>query len=81
MPHPALPRYKGAVLIKDRMQMPIAAPETETVTTWKVACDGGEGALGHPRVWLSIPQDSGFVECGYCDKRYVIDRDHAHDDH
>jgi uncharacterized Zn-finger protein len=30
--------------------MPIAAPETETVTTWKVACDGGEGALGHPRV-------------------------------
>jgi uncharacterized Zn-finger protein len=41
------------------------------VTTWKVACDGGEGALGHPRVWLSIPEDKGWVECGYCDKRYV----------
>ena len=37
--------------------------------------------MGHPRVWLSIPQETGFVECGYCDKRYVIDRDHAHDDH
>ena len=61
--------------------MPIDAPETQTVTSWKVACDGGEGALGHPRVWLSIPQDTGFVECGYCDKRYVIDRAHAHDDH
>lgn len=61
--------------------MPIAAPETETVTTWKVCCDGGGGALGHPRVWLTIPQDPGWVECGYCDKRYVIDRDHAHDDH
>ncbi|MBD3802974.1 MAG: zinc-finger domain-containing protein [Thioclava sp.] len=57
------------------------APETEIVTTWKVACDGGEGALGHPCVWLSIPRDTGFVECGYCDKKYVIDRDHAHDDH
>ena len=62
-------------------KMPAHAPETQTVTTWKVGCDGGEGALGHPRVWLSIPQDSGFVECGYCDKRFVIDRDHAHDDH
>jgi uncharacterized Zn-finger protein len=61
--------------------MPIDAPETQTVTTWKVACDGGEGALGPPRVWLTIPADIGWVECGYCDKRYVIDRDHAHDDH
>ena len=26
--------------------MPIDAPETQVVTTWKVACDGGEGALG-----------------------------------
>ena len=60
--------------------MPIDAPETQTVTSWKVACDGGEGALGHPRVWLTIPVETGWVECGYCDKRYVIDRDHAHDD-
>ena len=51
--------------------MPTNAPETEVVTTWKVACDGGGGALGHPRVWLSIPEDKGWVECGYCDKRYV----------
>lgn len=57
------------------------APETVTVTTWKIACDGGEGALGHPRVWLSIPQSTGFVECGYCDRRYEIDRAHTHDDH
>ncbi len=61
--------------------MPVDAPETKVVTSWKVACDGGEGALGHPRVWLVIPEDRGWVECGYCDRRYVIDRDHAHDDH
>jgi uncharacterized Zn-finger protein len=47
------------------------APETEVVKSWRVSCDGGEGALGHPRVWLSIPEDRGWVECGYCDKRYV----------
>jgi uncharacterized Zn-finger protein len=47
------------------------APEEQVVGTWRVACDGGEAALGHPRVWLSIPQDRGWVECGYCDKRYI----------
>lgn len=61
--------------------MTLKAPETQTVTSWKVACDGGVGGLGHPRVWLSIPHDTGFVQCGYCDKRFVIDRDHAQDDH
>ena len=49
----------------------IDAPETEIVSTSRVACDGGEGALGHPRVWLSIGE-AGFVECPYCDKRYVL---------
>lgn len=48
------------------------APEVETVTQSRVACDGGEGALGHPRVWLSIPPETGWVECGYCGKRYVL---------
>jgi uncharacterized Zn-finger protein len=47
------------------------APETEIVNSWRVACDGGEGALGHPRVWLSVDRDEGFVECGYCDKKFV----------
>ncbi|WP_413718057.1 zinc-finger domain-containing protein [Silicimonas sp. MF1-12-2] len=50
-------------------------PETETVTAHRIACDGGEGALGHPRVWLSIDPEKGWVECGYCDKRYVYAAD------
>ena len=59
--------------------MPIDAPETQTVTTWKVSCDGGEGALGHPRVWLEI-DERGYVDCGYCDRRFILvgtDADHA----
>lgn len=50
-------------------------PETEVVTSTRVACDGGEGALGHPRVWLSIDETKGWVECGYCDKRFVLAKD------
>ena len=52
--------------------MPHAAPETQVVTKWKVACDGGEGALGHPRVWLEIDPDDGFADCGYCDRRFIL---------
>jgi uncharacterized Zn-finger protein len=49
----------------------IDAPETEEISSTRVACDGGEGALGHPRVWLSIG-GNGFVECPYCDKKFVL---------
>ena len=52
--------------------MPIDAPETEVVDNWRVACDGSEGALGHPRVWLPIPHDRGWVECGYCDCKFIL---------
>lgn len=52
------------------------APETLIVTKTRVSCDGasdirGGAALGHPRVWLEI-DDKGFVECGYCDRRFVL---------
>ena len=55
--------------------MTIDAPETQVVQTRRIACDGGSGALGHPRVWLTIAEDKGYVECGYCDKRFVLDKD------
>lgn len=52
------------------------APETVRVTSHRVSCDGasnipGGAALGHPRIWLEI-DEKGFVECGYCDKRFVL---------
>lgn len=52
--------------------MAYAPPETEIVDRAHVACDGGEGGLGHPRVWLQIDPAIGFVECGYCDKKFVL---------
>ena len=47
------------------------APETRIVDNYRVACDGGEGALGHPRVWLQIPRETGYVECLYCDAKLI----------
>lgn len=48
------------------------APETEIVDKSRIACDGGDGPLGHPRVWLQIPVETGFVECPYCDKKFIL---------
>ena len=46
-------------------------PETIEVETRVVACDGGNAALGHPRVYLNMGDDA-FVECPYCDRRFVL---------
>ena len=49
-------------------------PEVFRVSTVQVACDGSgdiDPALGHPRVYLRIDPERGFVECGYCDRRFV----------
>lgn len=58
--------------------MTIPPPETIRVTSRRTACDGSgpEGigvpaALGHPRVWLEI-DEKGYVDCGYCDRRFVL---------
>lgn len=66
-------RPRPAIAIAARMIKP---PETTFVTSHRVSCDGasdipGGAALGHPRVWLEI-DEKGFVECGYCDKRFVL---------
>ena len=52
------------------------APETSHVKTSRVICDGaqdipGGEALGHPRVYLEI-DEKGFVDCGYCDRRFIL---------
>lgn len=49
----------------------IPAPEVIEVTSRKVKCDGGGGALGHPVVYYDMGEEN-FVECGYCDRRFVL---------
>ena len=54
--------------------MSIPPPEILRVTSHRVACDGSgdiPAALGHPRVFLEI-DEHGYVDCGYCDRRFVL---------
>ncbi len=58
------------------MTADIPPPEVFRTRSPSVTCDGsGEvaAALGHPRVYLRIDPALGFVECGYCDRRFVLE--------
>ena len=36
-----------------------------------VCCDGGDGPLGHPRVYLNM-EGKGWIDCPYCGRRYIL---------
>ena len=44
--------------------------ETVTIDATVAACDGGGGALGHPKVYLNLAP-SGKAECPYCSRLFV----------
>lgn len=54
-------------------------PQTETsedivyTNKTEIACDGDDGALGHPRVFLHM--EDGKVECPYCDRVFIFKED------
>lgn len=71
---------KSAKAATPAIVTPGPAPEVVTVRSKRIACDGVGGALGHPRVWLEMG-GADFVECGYCDRRFVTVHDgHGHED-
>ncbi len=46
-----------------------SAPEVIEVEGHRVACDGGGGPLGHPKVFLEMGDDHQ-VACPYCGRLY-----------
>lgn len=48
--------------------------DPEVITVAKdadgVCCDGGGGALGHPKVWYSF-EGTDRIICTYCDREFV----------
>ena len=54
----------------------IPPPETTRTEVPRVSCMGASDVagtgLGHPRVWLQIDPEQGYVDCGYCDRRFVL---------
>ncbi len=55
---------------------PVTPTETIYVDHRVVACDGGGGALGHPRVFLRIVEQQ--VMCPYCSRLYVLNAGAGH---
>jgi len=53
----------------------ITAPETISVSKDAdgVSCDGGGGALGHPKVWY-IFNGKDRTKCRYCGRLFVKDK-------
>lgn len=45
-----------------------------------VACDGGGGALGHPRVYLNMGNRQD-IDCPYCGRHYVLKAGAGHRGH
>jgi uncharacterized Zn-finger protein len=58
-------RPNGELTMTARMQ------DTRYVETTRIACDGDEGALGHPRVFLQMDA-TGVTECPYCDRLFIL---------
>jgi uncharacterized Zn-finger protein len=44
--------------------------ETIYIDEMVAACNGGEGPLGHPRVFLNLGP-SGKIECPYCSRLFI----------
>jgi uncharacterized Zn-finger protein len=58
----------------------VPPPEVITVRSKRVGCDGGNGALGHPLVYMEMGEEE-WVECGYCDRRFELAHDADHHSH
>ncbi|MGD9885238.1 zinc-finger domain-containing protein [Reyranella sp.] len=56
---------------RERKEVVTEPFELISVDTDRVACDGGGGPLGHPKVYLNLGEE-GRVECPYCSRTYVL---------
>ncbi|XP_023683416.2 NADH dehydrogenase [ubiquinone] iron-sulfur protein 6, mitochondrial [Paramormyrops kingsleyae] len=44
----------------------VAEEPVSYVQTNVVSCDGGGGALGHPKVYINLDKETKVGTCGYC---------------
>lgn len=56
---------------------PTITAEIVTTDRRTVACDGGAGSFGHPRVFMTVIRDR--VMCPYCSRIYVLRPGVRHD--
>uniref|UniRef100_A0A8C7CE77 NADH dehydrogenase [ubiquinone] iron-sulfur protein 6, mitochondrial n=1 Tax=Neovison vison TaxID=452646 RepID=A0A8C7CE77_NEOVI len=53
----------------------IAEQPVSEVGNRVIACDGGGGALGHPKVYINLDKETKTGTCGYCGLQF---RQHQH---
>ncbi|XP_062067873.1 NADH dehydrogenase [ubiquinone] iron-sulfur protein 6, mitochondrial isoform X1 [Lepus europaeus] len=53
----------------------IAEQPVSSVESRVISCDGGGGALGHPKVYINLDKDTKTGTCGYCGLQF---RQHRH---
>ncbi len=51
----------------------VAEEPVACVNGTHVWCDGGRGALGHPRVYINLDRPE-INDCGYCGRRFIADK-------
>ncbi|NWZ75167.1 NDUS6 protein, partial [Poecile atricapillus] len=44
----------------------IAEQPVSQVESRVISCDGGGGALGHPKVYINLDKETKTGTCGYC---------------
>ncbi len=52
------------------LKAPAQGPDLVETPEDRVFCDGGRGALGHPRIWLDLGE-AGSIVCPYCSRKFV----------
>ncbi|XP_051520660.1 NADH dehydrogenase [ubiquinone] iron-sulfur protein 6, mitochondrial [Myxocyprinus asiaticus] len=53
--------------VNENFAISLVAEEPVThVDSRVVSCDGGGGALGHPKVYINLDKDTKVGTCGYC---------------
>jgi uncharacterized Zn-finger protein len=57
----------------------VTPEEIIEVSARSVPCDGGGGALGHPRIWLRI--EAREATCPYCSRTYRLAEGAGDDGH
>ncbi|XP_062943395.1 NADH dehydrogenase [ubiquinone] iron-sulfur protein 6, mitochondrial [Cynocephalus volans] len=54
----------------------IAEQPVSQVDTRVISCDGGGGALGHPKVYINLDKETKTGTCGYCGLRFTQHHHH-----
>lgn len=69
-------RIGGGVFMSSSQNTQSEHPVTEVdAGVNRVSCDGGGGALGHPRIWLTMTAEANeaqaSVVCPYCSRQFI----------